>query len=124
MFYVWFCYSHIEPATIQIDMKTFQSGDLKRYAKRRFFLTFMARPWLLRRAVRQFHNLPAETNEDVDKIVREILTYERQVENPSEVDPKIGWSPYLASKFLSELELKTGDYHSDGFDDQWWAISD
>lgn len=47
-FYALHCYSHIEGARIQIDQKTFQSEELKRYAKKRFILVFLARPWLLR----------------------------------------------------------------------------
>lgn len=34
--YIWYCYSHIEQARIQIDCKTFQSDALKRYAKKTF----------------------------------------------------------------------------------------
>lgn len=41
-FYVLHCYSHIEGARIQIGQKTFQSDELKAYAKKRFILTFMA----------------------------------------------------------------------------------
>ena len=76
--YIWYCYSHIETARIQINFKTFQSDELKSYAKKRFFLTFMARPWLLRRATRQFHIMPASTNSDVDQIIVDILIHERK----------------------------------------------
>ena len=82
--YIWYCYSHIETARIQINLKTFQSDELKSYAKKRFFLTFMARPWLLRRATKQFHIMPASTNSDVDKIIVDILIHERNIENPPE----------------------------------------
>ena len=123
--YIWYCYSHIEVARIQIDCKTFQSEELKRYARKRFFLTFMTRPWLLRRATRQFHIIPANTNSDVDKIIADILIHERHSKSPPKVDKNLGWSPYLARDFLKAEGLQTDDYHSDqdGTNTKWWASS-
>ena len=118
VFYLLFCYSHIEQARIQIDQKTFQSDELKRYARKRFFLTFMLRPWLLRRATRQFHILPAKTNVDVDQIISDILDYERKEEEPPAVDPALGWSPFDARDFLKAYGLRTNDYH-EGHDEYW-----
>ena len=122
-FYFWFCYSHIENASIRIDFKTFQSDELKHYASKRFFFIFMVRPWLLQRAVRQFHNLPAKTNSDVDQIITDILLYERQSKNPPEVDETLGWCPYLARDFLKAEGLRTSDYHSGYKGTEWWASS-
>ena len=39
-FYFWFCYSHIENASIRIGLKNFQSDELKDYAIKRFFFIF------------------------------------------------------------------------------------
>jgi hypothetical protein len=78
----------------------------------------MLRPWLLRRAARQFHILPAKSNSDVDQIVGDILNYERREEKPPEIDPTDGWSPYLARDFLAEHGLRTNDYHK-GYDEYW-----
>ena len=122
-FYFWYCYSHIENACIQVRRKTFQSNELKRYARKRLFTTFMVRPWLLQRAVRQFHNMPAKINSDVDQIIAEILRYERHSNNPPEVDENLGWSPYLARDFLKEEGLRTSDYHSGYKGMEWWASS-
>jgi hypothetical protein len=119
-FYALQCYSHIEGARIQIDQKTFQTEELKRYAKKRFILIFLVRPWLLRRATRQFHIMPAREKSDVDEIIRGILQYEREEENPPEVDDNLGWSPFLAREFLSAEELRTGDYHA-GYAFEWWS---
>lgn len=121
--YFWYCYSYIEQARIQIDLKTFQTDELKTYARKRFFLVFMARPWLLRRATRQFHTLPAKVNTDVDRIIQGIYTQERNAEHPPEVNPIHGWSPYLARYFLTEHDLETNDYHDGGYNDEWWASS-
>ena len=122
-FYFWFCYSHIENACIRIDFKTFQSDELKAYAKKRFFIIFMVRPWLLQRAIRQFHNMPAKIDSDVDQIIAEILQYERNSKNLPEVDENLGWSPYLACDFLKAEGLRTGDYHSGYEGIEWWASS-
>lgn len=120
-FYVLHCCSHIEGARIQIDQKTFQSDELKKYAKKRFFLTFMARPWLLRRATRQFHNMPAKETNDVDAIVKEILQYERDEESPPAVSEFLGWSPYEAREFLSDEGLRPSDYHAGYAEEEWWS---
>ncbi|WP_342076872.1 hypothetical protein [Yoonia sp. SS1-5] len=122
VFYLLFCYSHIEQARIQVDQKTFQSDDLKEYARKRFFLIFPLRPWLLRRATRQFHVLPARTNEDVDQIISDILNYEQDEEAPPIVDPMEGWSPFVARDFLREKGLRTNDYQK-GYD-EYWASSE
>ncbi|UWQ31636.1 hypothetical protein K3555_13645 [Leisingera sp. M527] len=119
-FYLLHCFSHIEGASIKIDQKSFQSDDLKAYAKKRFFLTFFLRPWLLRRATRQFHVKPAKGNGDVDSIIREILQHERYAENPPTVDESTGWSPHAAREILADEGMRAGDYHS-SFDDEWWS---
>lgn len=122
VFYLLFCCSHVEQARIQIDQKAFQSDELKKYARKRFFLIFPLRPWLLRRATRQFHTLPAKTNADVDQIITDILNYERDEEAPPNVDPTKGWSPFEAREFLREKGLRTNDYHK-GYD-EYWASSE
>jgi hypothetical protein len=120
-FYAMYCYSHIEGARIQIDQKTFHADELKKYAKKRFILTFMARPWLLRRATHQFHIRPTKEAQDVDKIIRDILDYEREAESPPDVDDCDGWSPYAARDLLADEGLRTGDYHA-GYDNkEWWS---
>jgi len=120
--YLWYCYSHIEQARIGIDQKTFQSDDLKRYARRRFFLIFPLRPWLLRRAVNRFQSMPAESRADVNRIVDEIYQYERDADDPPAVDPAQGWSPYLAREFLANEGLQAIGTRSN-FNEEWWASS-
>ena len=121
-FYLLHCYSNIEGARIQIDQKTFQSDKLKSYARKQFFWTFFLRPWLLRRATRQFHSLPAKTSSDVDQIIQDIRKYERTAKESIEVDEAKGWSPHEARKFLAKDGIRTGDYHPDG-EEEWWASS-
>ncbi len=123
-FYIMYCYSQVEIASIRINFKDFQSNELKRYAKRRFFRSFALRPWLLLRATRQFQSLPAEKNSDVDRIADEIERYEREAKNPPQVDERYGWSPYAAREFLSEKGLRTADYHETYSGGEWWASSE
>lgn len=122
--YIWYCYSHIEQARIQIDCKTFQSDALKRYAKKRFYFKFVSRPWLLRRATRQFHTMPAYTCIDVDQIVEDVLFYERHKKTPPTVEESEGWWPYLARDFLKDKGLQTDDYHAGHRRLEWLANSD
>ena len=121
--YLWYCYSHIENARIRINLKTFQSDNLKRYARRRFFFRFMTCPPLLGRAARQFHSMPAETTGDVDQIVSDVLVHERRRKNPPDVDENLGWSPYFAREFLKLEGFETSDYHRAPGGDRWWADS-
>ena len=121
--YLLHCYSNIEIARIRLDLKTFQSDELKRYARRRFFLRFMVRPRLLLRAARQFHSLPAKTTDDVDQIVADVLVHERRRKYPPDVDGNVGWSPYLACVFLEPEGFETSDYHRAPGGDSWWAES-
>ena len=121
--YVWHCYSQLEDARIRINLKTFQSDELKRYAGRRFFSRFVTRPRLLRRAIRQFHSVPAETRDDVDRIVSDVLVHERRRKKPPDVDERSGWSPYRASKFLMPEGFDTSDYHRAPGGVEWWADS-
>lgn len=121
--YIWYCYSQFEHARIRINFKTFQSDELKRYARRRFFLRFITRPQLLRRAARQFQGMPAYTTGDVDQIVSDVLAYERYRKNPPDVDENLGWSPYLAREFLRQEGFETSDYHRALGGDQWLAES-
>lgn len=122
-FYLTHCYSEFEGAQIQINLKTFQTDELKSYAKKRFFLSFFLHPWLLRRATRQFHILPAKTQNDIDQIIWDIRKHERQAKNPPEIDGNKGWSPYKACEFLADSGLHTGDYHYGYGGEEWWANS-
>jgi hypothetical protein len=40
--------------------------------------------------------------------------------SPPTVQPKDGWSPFLAMQFMAELGVETGHYHR-SFDDEWFA---
>ncbi len=122
--YFWYCYSHIEGALIQINVKTYHSDGLKRYARKQFILSFMHKPRLLRRATRQFHIVSTTTNSDVDQIVSDILEYERYSGSPPDVDQNLGWSPYLSRDFLKAEGLRTSDYHRSQGGAEWWATSD
>ncbi|WP_282077160.1 hypothetical protein [Epibacterium ulvae] len=120
-FYCLFCYSTIERVSHQIDFTGPLSAEIKRYAKRRLFLTFLLRPWLLRRAARQLHLMTIKSNKDVNLVIDEILQYEREEDSPPDVLASDGWSPYAAREFLAEVNLRTADYHSGGGEDEWWA---
>lgn len=124
--YLLHCYIHLERASIQIGLKAFQSDELKRYAKRRFYFAFIFRPRLLRRATRHFHNLPAETKGDVNQIIEDIRAYEQHSKSPPKVDERLGWSPYFARDFLKVEGLQTDDYHPSyrgTKGTEWWANS-
>jgi hypothetical protein len=57
----------------------------------------------------------------VDRIISDILNYERNEEDPPAVDPERDWSPFEARDYLREHGLRTNDYHKG--DDGYWASS-
>ena len=121
--YVLHCYIHIERGCQRIALKQFQSDDLKRYARRRFFLRFALCPKLLERATKQFQSLPAYTNDDVDQIVEDIIAHERLCKNPPVVDEKDGWSPYIALEYLKSEGFESSYYQRTTGGDRWYAES-
>ena len=122
--YMAFCYSKVESANIQLRFQHFKNDELKTYAKRRVFLIFFFRPWLLKRAMRQLHLLPVNNRAYVNQIIKDILEYNRQEKNPSQIEPSRGWSPHTAVNMLVEHGLKTKDYHEIADEQEWWACSD
>ena len=128
-FYFLFVWNHIQLFNIKMNQNHLQESEkqvsLQKYGKRRFLLNFWYRPWLLRRAARQFDCLQAKNKKDVENIIQEIISHERQKNHPPKVEIQNGWSPYLASKFLSDFGLKTWDYHKnvDG-EFNWYATSE
>lgn len=123
IYYLMHCYARWENAAIRIGLKTFQSDELKKEAKRVFFRNFFLQPVLLLRAVRQFQTLPAETNSDLKDIVDEVRNYQLRKKSPPVVPAEEGWSPYEAEHFLEGLNLKTNDYHKAGCGEEWFAES-
>ncbi|PLX39573.1 MAG: hypothetical protein C0606_03480 [Hyphomicrobiales bacterium] len=123
VFYLAYCYSAWETFDIRLGVKTYQSDELKRMARRKFFRAFFLRPPLFNRAVRQFQILPAESEDDIVKIIAGVREYERLKRTPPTIEPHLGWCPYQAELFLSAAQLATNDYHFSGFDDEWLAES-
>jgi hypothetical protein len=46
----------------------------------------------------------------------------KREKSPPTVQPKDGWSPYLAMQFMADLGVETGHYQN-SFDDEWFASS-
>lgn len=51
-----------------------------------------------------------------------LLALTTREKSPPTIQPKGGWSPYLAMQFMSDLGVETGHYHSN-FDGEWFASS-
>lgn len=122
-FYLWYCISNLENASLRIKQNKSQPDSLKRYAMRHFFWSFSLKPWLLQRAVRQFQILPAKSLSDVSLIIQDIRVHEEHTLRPPPVDEQAGWSPYLARDYLKRYGLRTGDYHAIYDGGEWWASS-
>ncbi|MEZ4104631.1 MAG: hypothetical protein R3B60_05105 [Candidatus Paceibacterota bacterium] len=124
LFYLWYCYSSYETAAISFEFKKIHTDKAKQYAKRKFFLSFFFKPWLLKRALRQFNLLPTANNENAKNIINFIKLQEKRAKNPPAVNANKGWSPYLARDFLKVHGLRTSDYHTTyNVNDEWYACS-
>lgn len=124
LFYLWYCYSSYETAAISIEFKKIHTDKAKQYAKRKFFLSFFFKPWLLQRAIRQFNLLSVANNENVENIIKFIHLQEERSKKPPAVNENKGWSPYLAREFLKTYGLRTSDYHTTyNVNDEWYACS-
>jgi hypothetical protein len=68
-------------------------------------------------------------NKVIPQSLKELVVSMQQIKeliqeetDPPEVDPSLGWSPYLAKEFLMKMELQVGNYVNH-YDQQWGASS-
>ena len=116
-------YVHYETLFTRIKF-VYQTESERRRAKRTALFGFHIRTALLKRWLRY---IQAHRPREPDAFRRSVDYVKTQVQNEKN-PPKIpicrGWSPYLSSKFLSEMELSAGDYYQDGLDaSQWYSSS-
>ncbi len=67
----------------------------------------------------RWHDKP--TRQTVRDIITELRLQRRHERSPPPVNPEDGWSPHLAREFMTNVGLRTEDYHR-SFED-WWAQS-
>ena len=102
----------------------YQTESERRRARRTALFGLHIRTPLLKRWLRYIQRNRPREPDDLWRSVRYVKAQERNEKNPPNIPICRGWSPYLASKFLSELDLGTGDYIQDGLDpDQWYSYS-
>lgn len=93
---------------------------LRAYAMRR---TLFAFGFQHKRIARFYHvgfgAYPDRTS--IDAGVAQVQQQRRREANPPQIDPAEGWSPYLASRFLSADGLEASDYRE--FSERWSARS-
>ena len=106
---------------IRISIK---DEDLRRYAKMQAITKFGFNTELLQRwAISLFVNRISD-REDVKNTIDEIQEITKREENPKHVPLELGWSPFLASRFLDEEEITAGYYKKIIEDlDEWNASS-
>ena len=103
----------------------YQTDSERRRAKRTALFGLHIRTPLLKRWLRYIQRHRPRGPAEFRRSVHYVKAQVRNEKNPPHVPICRGWSPYLASKFLSELELGTGDYIQDGLDpDQWYSNSE
>ena len=102
----------------------YQSTSERRRAKRTALFGLHFRIPLLKRWLRYIQRHRPRELEEFRRSVRYVKTQAKNEKHPPPIPICKGWSPYLASKFLSSLDLGTGDYVQDGLDvSQWYSSS-
>lgn len=85
--------------------------ELRKYAKRRAILSFRLDIDFLDRWRRKILLTRPDSKEAVIRSIEEIKSVKKLENNPPEIEPVEGWSPYKAQKFLADHEVSVGDYH-------------
>ncbi|NIJ52187.1 hypothetical protein [Dyadobacter arcticus] len=111
--YLPFIYSVIAYVTLEfilIRVPNHIPREILRYSK---FKAIMAFGFDKTQYKRWIHNLivnPVSTKQDVNKSIADLLKYKLEERNPTHIDARFGWSPFVAKKFMEEVHLGTGDY--------------
>ncbi|WP_137887910.1 hypothetical protein [Pseudomonas sp. 2FE] len=96
--------------------------SLIRYSKLKAIFSFGFNLESLRRWVREIQLRHPTNRAEINKTISEIKHRRKIEKSPPEVDLNEGWSPYAAKDFLSDIGLKTRDYHH-SYNNEWTASS-
>lgn len=99
-----------------------KDSDLRSYAAKTALKKFHVNIELLERWLDSLVFLQINTKQDIGQSIQDLELTIRREKNPQQVPITEGWSPYEAKKFLEEVGLVLGHYHSVG-DDEWHASS-
>lgn len=116
-------YVRYEILLIRIEF-LYQIESERRRAKRTALFGFHIRTSLLKRWLHYIQVYRPREPDAFRKSVRYVKAQAKNEKNPPKIPISKGWSPYRASKFLSEIDLETGDYNQDGLDtSRWYSMS-
>ncbi len=93
---------------------------LRRYAKRKAVLTFRSNLDYLQRWNRAVQTERPADKAGMDFIFANLRTIKQREAAPPIVPTSQGWSPYEATRFLTNYNLATRDYHR-SHEDEWFA---
>lgn len=117
--YVMYLYVRYEIAFVPLSI-WIKDKHLRDYARAMAFISFNVRPHLLRRWQREIAHVRPTSRYEVVTTIKKVLRSEAREKSPPPVDPREGWCPIAAGKFVAEDGFPTGDYHAvDGND--WFA---
>lgn len=116
-------YVQYESLFIRIQF-LYQIDSERRRAKRTALFGLHFRTPLLKRWLRYVERHRPREPEEFKRSAHYVKTQAKNEKSPPHIPICKGWSPYLAGKFLSALDLGTGDYIQDGLDaNQWYSNS-
>lgn len=105
-----------------IRLKWSLSDDtLRKQTKRKAISRFGLHLGALKRWARLMQGERPANLEEVDALITETHEQHNLSKSPPEVNPKDGWSPYIAKDFLSSKSVQTSDYRESM--GEWYAES-
>jgi len=115
-------YLAYDTAFAQLNFAIADPG-LRRYGVRKSIISFRGDVQLLKRWTRNLMLQRPETQEDIRKAIRRMISVAEREKRPPTISFESGWSPYTAKDFLGEEGFKAGDYDQFGTSDDWGAKS-
>ena len=117
--YLFYLYVRYETAFAPLQF-SIEDARLRDYAKTMAIVVFNVRTSLLRRWQKQLARTRPTTKVDVVGTLNAVIRgYERE-QNPSPVDPRIGWCPIIAGNYLNQEGVVASDYHA-SYDGKWYT---
>lgn len=118
--YVLYLFVRYETAFMALQL-SIKDKTLRDYAQTMAIAMFNVRPHLLRRWQREAGRQRPTSKMEVVATISAVLHGDAREKNPPPVDPRHGWCPIAAGKFVAEDGFPAGDYHR--VDDGAWFSS-
>ncbi len=109
--YVFYLYVRYETAFAPLQF-SIENARLRDYAKTMAIVMFNIQTPLLRRWQKQLARTRPTTKAEVINTLSAVIRGYKREKNPTPVDPRIGWCPIIAGRYLNQEDVVASDYHA------------